>query len=731
MLSPGSGKKGQGHLHSRRGRGHSTGQRKAKSRSPKPPPKHRQGDASDDSESSATREPKDWREDGEDSSTGCVEKMTRTGGRERKAKSKSPRPPSSRARRAENSKSPVPPSSPSREKGKSKSPTRKTKSKSPTRKAKSKSPTPPSSAARRHNQHHHRHHTRKNPADMTVVVMRADVYDSAAAVAFAAALSSGAATSSDGSGVDQGGQNYHHYHHPPPPVAAYKFRSASLSSTSSELYYSCFEDDGFLGGGGFSSAGSETEAATSTDSSLPPKPVDGQSNANKKDGGGSVAVARVPHKPHSPSTVQHYFGVLPEAEQYYYQAAVDNTVPNPHDPNVVHDKYWAQRRRLFSRFDQGIQLDGEGWYSVTPEKIADHVAGRLGEIAASVMAEQAARALLEDPFAMTSCAPPGIIVLDAFCGCGGNSIAFAKLPPSLVSLVVCVDIDRAKLRMAAHNAAIYGIPPNRLLFIHSNSLDIIEKCYRNGDLIPPEYRGGLASSVYDSYQLCGTSIEWHAGFAIGGSELLPPHIDAVFMDPPWGGIDYNLAGKNGYDLAKHMRIRRSSIGPDFSPPPPMPSPSCCRSRALSASTTASSVEEGMGYESAVENVTVAGTTVAGDSGELGDDFFDSFGGPPKKKEFVPIVSPVQGSEMDSGNYVDGVDLLRMAAAATGTRFVMYDLPRNTNKTSLGRAALAAGYRGNIKLEEHYLNGRLKTVTAYLGSDYSGLLHQCHVDFRGT
>ena len=63
----------------------------------------------------------------------------------------------------------------------------------------------------------------------------------------------------------------------------------------------------------------------------------------------------------------------------------------------------------------------------------------------------------------------------------------------------------------------------------------------------------------------------------------------------------------------------------------------------------------------------------------------------------------------------------MAAEATGTRLVLYDLPRNTNRESLGRAALAAGYRGNMRLEEHYLNGRLKTVTAYLGSDYSGLI----------
>jgi hypothetical protein len=39
-------------------------------------------------------------------------------------------------------------------------------------------------------------------------------------------------------------------------------------------------------------------------------------------------------------------------------------------------QYWAQRYRLFSRYDEGIQLDEESWYSVTPEKIAEHIAER-------------------------------------------------------------------------------------------------------------------------------------------------------------------------------------------------------------------------------------------------------------------------------------------------------------------------------------------------------------------
>lgn len=60
-------------------------------------------------------------------------------------------------------------------------------------------------------------------------------------------------------------------------------------------------------------------------------------------------------------------------------------------------KYYSQRYRLFEKFDEGILLDEESWFSVTPERIADHIAQR------------------------TKCR----LILDAFCGVGGNAIAFA------------------------------------------------------------------------------------------------------------------------------------------------------------------------------------------------------------------------------------------------------------------------------------------------------------------
>jgi trimethylguanosine synthase len=59
---------------------------------------------------------------------------------------------------------------------------------------------------------------------------------------------------------------------------------------------------------------------------------------------------------------------------------------------------FSQRMRYFSLYDKGCLLDEEGWYSVTPERVADQIAER--------------------------CRCDTIV--DAFCGVGGNAIAFAK-----------------------------------------------------------------------------------------------------------------------------------------------------------------------------------------------------------------------------------------------------------------------------------------------------------------
>ncbi|KAM9789924.1 trimethylguanosine synthase [Neosynchiropus ocellatus] len=135
------------------------------------------------------------------------------------------------------------------------------------------------------------------------------------------------------------------------------------------------------------------------------------------------------------------------------------------DPDLA--KYWAQRYRLFSRFDEGIKLDREGWFSVTPERIAEHIAVRVNST-----------------FSETE------LVIDAFCGVGGNAIQFALTGKQ----VLAIDIDPLRLELAHHNATIYGVA-DRIEFVQGDFLQLA-----------PHLRG-----------------------------------DVVFLSPPWGGPNYLTA----------------------------------------------------------------------------------------------------------------------------------------------------------------------------------------------
>ena len=53
-------------------------------------------------------------------------------------------------------------------------------------------------------------------------------------------------------------------------------------------------------------------------------------------------------------------------------------------------KYWAQRYRLWTRFDEGIMMDHEAWYSVTPEVIATHIAQRFVRSCSCVLLQRCA-----------------------------------------------------------------------------------------------------------------------------------------------------------------------------------------------------------------------------------------------------------------------------------------------------------------------------------------------------
>ncbi|KAF9578604.1 Trimethylguanosine synthase [Lunasporangiospora selenospora] len=129
-------------------------------------------------------------------------------------------------------------------------------------------------------------------------------------------------------------------------------------------------------------------------------------------------------------------------------------------------KYWHQRYRYFTLFDQGIKLDKEGWYSVTPERIAAHIAERCR----------------------------GDIVIDAFCGVGGNTIQFALT----CHQVIAIDIDPVRLACARHNAKIYGVE-DRIEFICGDFMTLIPKLKADVVFLSPPWGGPgyLAQDEFD------------------------------------------------------------------------------------------------------------------------------------------------------------------------------------------------------------------------------------------
>uniref|UniRef100_A0A2H1VEG5 Trimethylguanosine synthase n=1 Tax=Spodoptera frugiperda TaxID=7108 RepID=A0A2H1VEG5_SPOFR len=137
-------------------------------------------------------------------------------------------------------------------------------------------------------------------------------------------------------------------------------------------------------------------------------------------------------------------------------------------------------RRLYTWISPGDRYRNQidySWFSVTPKVVARHIAEKYQYD----------------------------VVLDAFCGAGGNTIQFART----YNRVVAIDIDPNKIAMTKHNATIYGVH-EKIEFI-------------TGDFF----------------------------------ELAPRlKADMVFLSPPWGGPSYSKAKE--YEVESMLRPRPAS-----------------------------------------------------------------------------------------------------------------------------------------------------------------------------
>ena len=137
-----------------------------------------------------------------------------------------------------------------------------------------------------------------------------------------------------------------------------------------------------------------------------------------------------------------------------------------------------------------------------------------------------------------------LVIMDAFCGAGGNAIALAR--QSNVSLVICVDLDKEKLHLAAQNAKIYDIPNNKLLFIHADAFDVLGR-YQSGSFVSADQDVSGADEGQENKEGSETIADMH-GYRLGGINMLPKTLHKIFLSPPWGGVEYETIGPRKFDL---------------------------------------------------------------------------------------------------------------------------------------------------------------------------------------
>lgn len=144
-------------------------------------------------------------------------------------------------------------------------------------------------------------------------------------------------------------------------------------------------------------------------------------------------------------------------------------------------KYWHQRHQIFSLYSSGIWMTDSAWFGVTPEPVATRIAADLAAWAPATKS----------------------ILIDTFCGAGGNTIAFAL--SGRWRQIFAIEADARTLACAKHNAEIYGVA-RKIFWIHGDAFQELPKRLK-----------GMGSKA------------------------------VIFGSPPWGGPTYS--GYEVFDLS--------------------------------------------------------------------------------------------------------------------------------------------------------------------------------------
>lgn len=183
-------------------------------------------------------------------------------------------------------------------------------------------------------------------------------------------------------------------------------------------------------------------------------------------------------------------------------------------------KFWSRRYELFSKYDEGIYLSAELWYSVTPEMIAKYIAQLFVKIL-PIDAEYG---------------------LDVCCGGGGNMIQFAQFFDSVGG----IEINGTNLYCAEHNAEVYGVQ-GKTWTLQADWREITQ--------------------LKDNQEV---NYDWIPQCVRDARKDVPPNriFDFIFSSPPWGGTNYDRNEFNLYamqpfnitELLKTMTQYTDNIG---------------------------------------------------------------------------------------------------------------------------------------------------------------------------
>ncbi|KAL4929850.1 RNA methyltransferase [Aspergillus undulatus] len=176
----------------------------------------------------------------------------------------------------------------------------------------------------------------------------------------------------------------------------------------------------------------------------------------------------------------------PEVHHYEHRGQVPWDIQN----------YWSQRYDIFSKYDEGIWLTDDAWFGVTPEPVATKIAEQIA----------------------SSAPPDRKVLVDAFAGAGGNTIAFAR--SGHWKRVYAIEKDPAVLRCAQHNAKVYGVA-DKITWFQGDCFEIIKSQLK--DLAP---------------------------------------YSVLFASPPWGGPGYRSASV--FDLRTMEPYSLSTLYDEYS-----------------------------------------------------------------------------------------------------------------------------------------------------------------------